>query len=65
MDKPNVIIILTDDQGYGDLGCMGSADLKTPNLDAIAENLIIILGIFSLYVRVRAEIKVVALVFVL
>ena len=37
MDKPNVIIILTDDQGYGDLGCMGSADLKTPNLDAIAE----------------------------
>ena len=38
MDKPNVIIILTDDQGYGDLGCMGSADLKTPNLDSIAEH---------------------------
>lgn len=36
MEKPNVIIILTDDQGYGDLGCMGSADLKTPNLDSIA-----------------------------
>ena len=36
MKKPNVVIILTDDQGYGDLGCMGSADLKTPNLDAIA-----------------------------
>lgn len=37
MGKPNVIIILTDDQGYGDLGCMGSQDLKTPNLDSIAE----------------------------
>lgn len=36
MAKPNVVIILTDDQGYGDLGCMGSADLKTPNLDSIA-----------------------------
>lgn len=38
MEKPNVIIILTDDQGYGDLGCMGSVDLKTPNLDSIAAN---------------------------
>lgn len=36
MKKPNVIIILTDDQGYGDLGCMGAADLKTPYLDALA-----------------------------
>ena len=36
MKKPNVIIILTDDQGYGDLGCMGSIDLKTPHIDAIA-----------------------------
>ena len=36
MKKPNVIIILTDDQGYGDLGCMGASDLKTPNLDGLA-----------------------------
>ena len=36
MKKPNVIIILTDDQGYGDLGCMGSKDLKTPHLDHLA-----------------------------
>ena len=36
MKKPNVIIILTDDQGYGDLGCMGAKDLKTPRLDALA-----------------------------
>ena len=37
MPKPNVIIIMTDDQGYADLGCMGSDDLKTPNIDALAE----------------------------
>ncbi len=33
---PNFIVILTDDQGYGDLSCMGSADLRTPHLDALA-----------------------------
>lgn len=38
MKKPDVVIILTDDQGYGDLGFMGSKDLKTPNLDALAAN---------------------------
>ena len=38
MKKPNVVIILTDDQGYGDLGCMGSKDIKTPYLDSLAEN---------------------------
>lgn len=38
MNKPNVIIIMTDDQGYGDLGCMGAEDFVTPNIDALAEN---------------------------
>jgi len=33
---PNVVLFLTDDQGYGDLGCMGAADLKTPHLDRLA-----------------------------
>lgn len=30
--KPNVIIILTDDQGWADLNCYGSKDLFTPNM---------------------------------
>ncbi|SMP42145.1 arylsulfatase A [Neorhodopirellula lusitana] len=32
----NVIIILTDDQGYEDLGCFGSTRIKTPNIDQMA-----------------------------
>lgn len=34
--RPNFIVIMTDDQGYADLSCMGSADLQTPHLDALA-----------------------------
>lgn len=32
----NFIVILTDDQGYGDLGCFGSTRIKTPNIDRMA-----------------------------
>lgn len=38
MKKPNVIIIMTDDQGYGDLSCMGATDFKTPHLDEMAND---------------------------
>src|SRR5690606_37115241 len=35
-DKPNFIIIFTDDQGYGDLGGFGHPTIKTPHLDNMA-----------------------------
>lgn len=34
--KPNFVIIFTDDQGYQDLGCFGSPNIKTPNIDQMA-----------------------------
>lgn len=34
---PNVVIIFTDDQGYGDVGCFGAKGYTTPNLDRMAE----------------------------
>lgn len=35
-DKPNIILILTDDQGYWSLGCTGNKEIRTPNIDALA-----------------------------
>ena len=34
--RPNIIVILMDDLGCHDLGCLGAADLKTPNIDSLA-----------------------------
>ncbi len=36
--KPNVVLILTDDQGSVDVNCYGAKDLITPNMDALAES---------------------------
>jgi arylsulfatase A-like enzyme len=36
--RPNIVVILTDDQGYGDLSLHGNRDLATPHMDAVANN---------------------------
>lgn len=38
VNKPNVIFILADDLGYGELGCYGQKKIKTPNIDQLASN---------------------------
>ena len=34
-NQPNVVFVITDDQGYGDLGCHGNSIIQTPNLDQL------------------------------
>ncbi len=36
-DKPNIIIMMSDDQGYGDIGAHGNPYLKTPHIEAIGK----------------------------
>ncbi|MFN8206370.1 MAG: arylsulfatase [Bacteroidales bacterium] len=36
--KPNIILIVADDLGYGDLGCFGQKKISTPNIDRLAAN---------------------------
>jgi arylsulfatase A-like enzyme len=48
-EKPNIIIILTDDQGYGDVGFNGNKQLKTPNLDRLAANGVVFTNGYASY----------------
>ncbi|VTR91273.1 arylsulfatase : Sulfatase OS=Chthoniobacter flavus Ellin428 GN=CfE428DRAFT_6364 PE=4 SV=1: Sulfatase: Sulfatase_C: BNR_2 [Gemmata massiliana] len=36
-DTPNIVVVFTDDQGYGDVGCFGAKDFATPNIDKLAK----------------------------
>jgi len=36
--RPNVVLIITDDVGYGDFGSYGAPDIKTPNIDSLASD---------------------------
>ncbi|WP_168123706.1 sulfatase-like hydrolase/transferase [Paenibacillus sp. HB172176] len=42
MNKPNIIVIVADDMGFGDIGISGNKDVRTPNLDRIAREGVIL-----------------------
>ncbi|MGB5553674.1 MAG: sulfatase [Flavobacteriaceae bacterium] len=45
--KPNIVLIFTDDQGYGDVGVFGANDIATPNLDQMAADGIKLTSFYS------------------
>ena len=45
--RPNVVIVLSDDQGYGDVGCYGAQDALTPHLDALASSGVRLLDFYA------------------
>ena len=47
-NQPNIIVILADDLGYGDLGSYGCEDIKTPNLDKMGDEGIRLTSFYSI-----------------
>ena len=45
--KPNIVFLMFDDLGYGDLGCYGQEMIETPNIDALAANGILFTDMYS------------------
>lgn len=46
-EKPNIIYLMFDDLGYGDLGCYGQKVIETPNIDALAERGIVFTDMYT------------------
>ena len=46
-EKPNIVFLLFDDLGYGDLGCYGQEKIETPNIDALAAQGLIFTDMYS------------------
>ena len=46
-EKPNIIFLMFDDLGYGDLGCYGQDKIETPNIDALASHGIIFTDMYT------------------
>ncbi|MCH2579939.1 MAG: sulfatase-like hydrolase/transferase, partial [Planctomycetes bacterium] len=47
--QPNVVLVYADDQGYQDLGCYGSPNIKTPNIDGLAREGVRFTSFYSAY----------------
>jgi arylsulfatase A-like enzyme len=48
-ERPNLVVIMTDDLGYADLGFQGSPDIRTPHIDAIARSGVIFTDAYATY----------------
>ena len=47
IDKPNIVFIMADDLGYGELGCYGQEKIHTPNIDALAKKGVMFTDFYS------------------
>jgi N-acetylgalactosamine-6-sulfatase len=45
--NPNIVLIVADDLGYGDLGCTGASDIKTPNIDKLAREGVLLTNFYA------------------